>query len=790
LKILKTFNFVLFFGILWHDPPMSGLLTQLSASNQLQLKAPVQWAVERKFRHVDEPSATVPFTLLLLDRQYYLAQSACFVRHIRQVHHREAIESLSQINIPFAHDHENLIVHWIRIWRAGEVIDQVASVDELTVVESKQANRLITRSTLQDLRPTDSIDVAYTLKAHTPSRRFSAVHPQRQRVPICDWYVSAIAQSEVKIYSHCTEENLEPVVKKLSEGSRFYQWSQRDVPAIRRVDNAPIWLGSSPELQLSNTQSWPKIAADIYRRWEIPHIGADGAARAQDFTDAAADDLWEAARLASRFIQNEITTLPTHALTQSPVEPGDAVIESNAGDAKSKACLLVQFLRTFGIPAAPVLVSKTRMRTLSTMLPASDLFDHVVVRAHYDDQDFWIDPTATFEAGPIRANSLRPYGVGLQVSPKTTKLCAVPPPNARENLLTITEHFKVAADGSAELKVTSKTTGTDANSLRKQLATISPTDFQEQRLTEMQSRYPRSSPSSKLKIREASCDNEITLEEHLEIPSLLVGEHTVASFTPTEILRNLPRNIGQSSTPYALNFPCNVRYLIVIDTPWQAGASESAERSTGTAFTFSYKHSASDQRHTLRYAFSTLDDHIIPVDFDSVRMRIDALRPHLDYRFAPPLNTGARREKSAKGARIIKQETDDSSVRKRKSDPTGAGIGTFMIPIVGVIAAIGLVLGVKASFQGKAVEASTKIINQNIEERENTEAWLKSESDTQISKYTIPDDPRELLPPIPPIQSSSELDQLEFGIGSGEAREEEKASQKKNATSGDWKLSN
>ncbi|MFT5108035.1 MAG: hypothetical protein ACI9UA_003678, partial [Pseudoalteromonas tetraodonis] len=39
MKILKTFNFVLFFGILWHDPPMSGLLTQLSASNQLQLKA-------------------------------------------------------------------------------------------------------------------------------------------------------------------------------------------------------------------------------------------------------------------------------------------------------------------------------------------------------------------------------------------------------------------------------------------------------------------------------------------------------------------------------------------------------------------------------------------------------------------------------------------------------------------------------------------------------------------------------------------------------------------------------
>ncbi len=104
---------------------MSGLLTSSATGDQLQFHPAAKWIVERKFRLPESAASAAPFSILLLDRQYFLRADACFVRHVRQINHQEAADKLSKVNIPFASQREHLTLHWIRIWRDGVAVEQV-----------------------------------------------------------------------------------------------------------------------------------------------------------------------------------------------------------------------------------------------------------------------------------------------------------------------------------------------------------------------------------------------------------------------------------------------------------------------------------------------------------------------------------------------------------------------------------------------------------------------------------------------------------------------------------------
>jgi len=179
---------------MWQNPVMSGILTQSTTGDQWNVLPAGRWTVERKFRPVEADRTKPPYSGLLSDRQYYLAAGACFVRHVRQIHDAGAIAKLSPVNIPFAAHRETISIHWIRIWRDDEVIEQIGSPGDLELRPGSSPNRLVVHHTLRDLRPGDALDIAYTTRAITPRRRISASLPIRQRVPILDWHLSAIAQ--------------------------------------------------------------------------------------------------------------------------------------------------------------------------------------------------------------------------------------------------------------------------------------------------------------------------------------------------------------------------------------------------------------------------------------------------------------------------------------------------------------------------------------------------------------------------------------------------------------------
>jgi tetratricopeptide (TPR) repeat protein len=84
------------------------------------------------------------------------------------------------------------------------------------------------------------------------------------------------------------------------------------------------------------------------------------------------------------------------------------------GDCKGKTVTLIALLQGLGIKAEPVLVNTTFGDALPERLPMVRLFDHVIVRATIEGQDYWLDGT---RVGDRRIGDLTssPFGWGLPV---------------------------------------------------------------------------------------------------------------------------------------------------------------------------------------------------------------------------------------------------------------------------------------------------------------------------------------------------------------------------------------
>ena len=109
------------------------------------------------------------------------------------------------------------------------------------------------------------------------------------------------------------------------------------------------------------------------------------------------------------------------------------VVQRGYGDCKDKALLLTSMLRALGIDARPTLVSLATHDGPASMLPAPEVFDHVVVQVRLAGREYYLDPTRHGQAGLLSRMGQRLEGAAvLPVDADTQALAVVRSPNRAE----------------------------------------------------------------------------------------------------------------------------------------------------------------------------------------------------------------------------------------------------------------------------------------------------------------------------------------------------------------------
>jgi len=184
------------------------------------------------------------------------------------------------------------------------------------------------------------------------------------------------------------------------------------VEPINLETGTPSWVQQYPLLRISTFEDWNAVAdwgRPLYRV-ERSDAVAEIAARISAEHDDPADQLVA----ALRYVQDEIRYL---ALTYGegsfvPVAP-DQTLQTRVGDCKAKTMLLLALAEALGIEADPALVSLSAGPGLDQQFPSPGAFDHIIVRARLNGQDYWLDPTASFQGGRLDVLEQADYGFAL-----------------------------------------------------------------------------------------------------------------------------------------------------------------------------------------------------------------------------------------------------------------------------------------------------------------------------------------------------------------------------------------
>ena len=321
------------------------------------------------------------------------------------IQNSQGLQALGNIVLPWQPEQSDLIVHKVRILRAGQVIDLLAD-HEFTVLrrennlESAMLDGVLTAiMQAEGLAVGDVLQVAFTVRrragalplrgenlfrlAHgAPIRRFNVRQIWPRQAPM-RWRATGIMeQARIRNNRLGTELLLD----------------LRDAEGPEPPKMAPARFAFPASLQLSEFRDWAEISAQLAPHYDrAQELAPSSALRAEiDRIAAQSEDPRVRAMAALRLVQDEVRYFAVF-MGDGNYLPATAeqTWTRRYGDCKGKSALLVALLRGLGIAAEPMLVHSTSGDGLNEQLPQLILFDHVLVRATIDGRSYWLDGTRT-----------------------------------------------------------------------------------------------------------------------------------------------------------------------------------------------------------------------------------------------------------------------------------------------------------------------------------------------------------------------------------------------------------
>ncbi len=506
-----------------------------------------------------------------------------YERVIRVAPDANSVGQAAQIEISFDPNYQQLTLHHVEVVRAGQRLNRldrkrVQMLQRETQLERRMYDGRVTASlVLDDVRPGDEVDFAYTIDGENPV--FGG------RFVDADWMASMRGPTALVQYRLLT-----PVERhfQVKVGPADAQKTERELPGsdgkwretvvtrqkvagLRFDANAPFTAVLPHQIQVSEFKDWADVAAWGTRLFAVP----DGdtpqvdqlVARIKDSTKVPREQVVQALQA----VQNDVRYFGNEFGVGShrPTSP-EKVWAQRFGDCKDKTLLLVTVLRKLGIQARPVLVSTQFKQHLSQLQPSPLAFDHVIAEVQLDDQSYHLDGTRNLQTGALAARQSISLMRGLPLAAGTTELATLPLP-FKAVRLEVDDRFTVrsfAADVELETRLTYH--GELAEGLRATLAQA-PADVEGALMQPYLRAYPKIVRQGNLRAENSTQDNSITLVMNYRVPEfwrfpeqkVLVAEMYQWSLLEAARINREPNR----REPVLLAYPGIHRHSMRIDFP-------------------------------------------------------------------------------------------------------------------------------------------------------------------------------------------------------------------------------
>lgn len=564
---------------------------------------------------------------LLRELQINVATNETFVHCARQILTVAGVQNGSNLKIDFNPSYQTLTLHWCRLWRGTNHLEQLAA-DKIQVVrQERDLEQDVLDGTqtamlvMDDVRVGDIVDYAYSIRGDNPvfNSRFSTSFRAQMQEPVEQLMTRIVWPVQRRLYPKEYGCSIPPVIIK-TNGFIECAWNSQQVPGLRLEDSLPVWYDPEAWVQLTEFQNWAEV-----NQWALAlfqnHV---------PFSPELAQNLAKWKQIAGReqqvlavlrFVQDQIRYfgIEIGASAEKPTDPS-TVFSRRYGDCKDKSLLFVTLLRALGIEAYPVLVNTQARQTIADWLPAADIFDHCIAVVRLNDQNWWLDPTAGYQRGSLAMHYLPNYGYGLVISPKTTGLTRIPQTTGLP-LTTTTEYFDLSKKaGRTDLKVVTVAEGRDADTLRAMFATTKHDDIEKSYTHFYAESYPGTQMSSPIEIQDNEPANRFQTTEHYTIDKAWIQSEKDGKFRcdfyPVSLAAYIKKPVDmRRKLPLAVDYPQHqiLRTEITMPKSWTYPYRQENKKIIDPAFIFQKLAQRVGKKLVLAYEYQSLSDSV-PAD--------------------------------------------------------------------------------------------------------------------------------------------------------------------------------
>lgn len=616
---------------------MLSLLITLDSAAQVNQSPLPNWVVALQpvlSSNVPEQDISNGIYYLLADTQLQVpatGEQQIFEHYASLVTSSKGLEKAGQISIYYDPAYQQVALHQLNIIRDGTTINRYPQA-RITLVQTEQdLEKLLYHGetalniVLPDVRVGDIIEYSYSLTGSNPvfADRFNTSQRLNWTVPLQQQHWRLLWQRSEPLVFKFSKQAI-PLQIRTEADTTTYALVQHNVAPVKHEDDTPDWYSPYNSLSLSNSPEWQDIA-----RWgsalfepaidDSPAVAAQVARLQRDYP---APEQQIAAAL--KFVQTEIRYLGIE-LGQSSHKPASAakVLQQRYGDCKDKSVLLVSILRQLGHQALPVLVNTDLNATITERLPSAGVFDHAIVKLDFNGKSYWLDPTRSFQAGPLDALYQPDYGYALELTPASTELTAMSSATEYTEVM-INEHFRLpdALTAPAEYSVSTVYSGLDAERSRSQFASNSISQKADGYVQFYSRYYPTITLAEPISKTDDAATGSITVNEFYQITDFWQADpaepgRLEANFYSNGISSYLqtPEIAANRTQPVVLSHPVNISQTITVelnDIDWQFDDEQVKEHNAFFHYQSQLQFDKSRQILTLSYQYKSLTDHILP----------------------------------------------------------------------------------------------------------------------------------------------------------------------------------